>query len=125
MVRVRIKPRNHFLFYNQKKLKEKPNFSVIDKMSDNSSEVRELLLNIIKEEFPLEKKLYYEQLQLKNYKKIQEIVHKIKHKINALGLEKSYVLANKYEKNLINESLDLSEEFDEILITISNFVDTL
>lgn len=93
-------------------------------MSDNDAEVKQMLLSIIKEEFPLEKEQYYTQLKLRNYKKTREIVHKIKHKINAVGLVESYALANDYENDLRNEKLELSKEFDEILTAISNFIKT-
>ena len=106
-------------------MKETPNFTVIDKMSGGSSDVRELILEVIKEEFPEEKKEYFNLLEQKKYNKLQEMVHKIKHKISTLGLEKSYVLANDYEKNLRNESLELSNEFEQILLSIENFVKNL
>lgn len=101
---------------------EQPNFTVIDKMSGGSSDVRVLILEVIKEEFPKEQKEYFYLLEQKNYKKLQEIVHKIKHKISALGLEKSYVIANNYEKNLRKESLELATDFKDILTIIGNFV---
>jgi len=101
---------------------EQPNFTVIDKMSGGSSDVRVLILEVIKEEFPEEQKEYFYQLEQKNYKKLQEIVHKIKHKISTLGLEKSYVIANNYEKNLRKESLELATDFKDILTIIENFV---
>jgi hypothetical protein len=41
-------------------------------------------------------------------------VHKLKHKISILGLEKSY-LAEEYESNLKNNSTNLHSDFESIL----------
>ena len=104
---------------------EKPNLEYVDKLANGDESVREMLINVIKTEFPEEKLDYYDSLKIKNYKKIEENVHRLKHKISILGLEKSYKIANEFEHNLRELNLDKVEDFEKILIIISVYLKTI
>jgi hypothetical protein len=52
-------------------------------------------------------------------------VHKLKHKISILGLEKSCYLAEEYESNLKNNSTNLHSDFESILKNMQDFINLL
>jgi len=104
---------------------EKPNLSYINSISGGDESVKKTLIDIIKKEFPEEKKEYYESLSSRDYRKIEEDVHKLKHKISILGLEKNYEIANRFEHNLRERSLEGLEDFEKILKVISDYLKTI
>lgn len=104
---------------------EKPNFSYIDNLSGGDEEFKKQLLGVLKNEFPKEKEQYFNHINESDYKAAASDVHKIKHKISILGLEKSHEIASKYEENLKNNSLDLSKDFKNILDVISEFLNSI
>lgn len=104
---------------------EQPNKSYINSLSGGYKVFEQKLIDIIKSEFPDEKKVYLNNIAAKKYKNAADNVHKLKHKISILGLEKSYEIANVFEHNLRELSLDKKEDFDKILIAISNYIETI
>ncbi|MGJ8761073.1 Hpt domain-containing protein [Polaribacter sp. HaHaR_3_91] len=104
---------------------EQPNLIYIEQLARGDESIRAELIGVIKTEFPEEKKEYHNSLEHKQFKKIEENVHKIKHKISILGLEKSYEMANKFEHNLREQSLEGQEDFDKILKAISDYIETI
>ncbi|MGJ8548073.1 Hpt domain-containing protein [Winogradskyella wichelsiae] len=104
---------------------EEPNLSYIHSMSGGDKAFEQKLIDIIKGEFPEEKVEYYNNLKLNNYKLAADNVHKLKHKISILGLEKSYDTAVAFENNLLEESTELQDEFESILKTITNYLQQL
>ncbi|WP_422091494.1 Hpt domain-containing protein [Tenacibaculum ovolyticum] len=104
---------------------EKPNLEYVIKLANGDESVRKILIDVIKTEFPEEKKDYYDSLKNKEFKKIEENVHRLKHKISILGLEKSYKIANEFEHNLRELNLDKVEDFEKILIVISTYLKTI
>tara|TARA_B100000795_G_scaffold256468_1_gene228941 strand:- start:23 stop:343 length:321 start_codon:yes stop_codon:yes gene_type:complete len=104
---------------------EKPNLIYIDSLARGDKSVKDELIDVIKNEFPKEQNDYYESLKKKDFKKIEEHVHRLKHKISILGLEKSYKIANQYEHNLRESSSVKSEDFKHTLSVISNFLKTI
>ncbi|WP_237275405.1 Hpt domain-containing protein [Tenacibaculum ovolyticum] len=104
---------------------EKPNLEYVIKLANGDESVRKMLIDVIKTEFPEEKKDYYDSLKNKEFKKIEENVHRLKHKISILGLEKSYKIANEFEHNLRELNLDKVEDFEKILIVISTYLKTI
>lgn len=104
---------------------EKPNLEYINQLARGDESIKKELIDVIKSEFPEEKQDYYNSLENKDYKKIEENVHRLKHKISILGLEKSYKIANEFEHNLRELKLDKVEDFEKILIVISNYVKTI
>jgi len=104
---------------------EKPNFSYLDNLSGGDEAFKKQLLGIVKDEFPKEREKYNNHLKNNDLKSAAEDVHKIKHKISILGLEKSYEVASKFEENLKNNSNQLNQEFENILDVISDFLDNV
>lgn len=104
-------------------MKEIPNLNYLSQFSKGDKSFEQKMIGIVKSEFPNEKEIYYNNYQNKNYKLAAENVHKIKHKISILGLEKSYYMATDHENNLREGNIELATEFDEILQTISDYLD--
>ncbi|MBU2921979.1 Hpt domain-containing protein [Winogradskyella psychrotolerans] len=104
---------------------EKPNMSYIQSMSGGDNAFEQKLIAIIKAEFPEEKKVYFNNLEAQNYKLTAENVHKLKHKISILGLEKSYETAVAFENNLLEGSTTLQDEFESILRIMTNYLQQL
>lgn len=104
---------------------EKPNLNYVTEMSGGDAEFEKTIIGILKMEFPQEKAIYYKSLEEKNFKKIADIVHKLKHKISILGLLKSHELAIGYEKNLLNGSMEGKEDFEKTLKTMSDYLENL
>lgn len=106
---------------------EQPNLNYIDQLARGDESVRNTLINVIKTEFPGEQEEYYESLKQKDFKKIEDNVHRIKHKFSILGLAISYKNANKFEQSLREQQLNpvMKEDFDKILLTISTYLKTI
>ncbi|WP_158837284.1 Hpt domain-containing protein [Polaribacter sp. L3A8] len=104
---------------------EQPNLEYIEQLARGDESIRNELIDVIKTEFPDEKKEYYDYLEKKEFKKIEESVHKLKHKISILGLEKSYEIANEFEHNLRELSLEKQEDFEKILKAITAYIETI
>ena len=104
---------------------EQPNLSFIHSMSGGDKAFEHKLINIIKLEFPQEKEIYYANYAANNFKQAAENVHKLKHKISILGLEKSYAIAVAFEENLLEGNTHLNNEFESILNTITNYLQQL
>ena len=104
---------------------EQPNLSYINSMSGGDKAFEQKLIEIIQLEFPEEKETYFSNFNAKDFKQIAENVHKLKHKISILGLEKSYEVAVAYENNLHDGNIDLHEEFEAILTTMTNYLELL
>jgi len=104
---------------------EQPNMNYIKSLSGDDKSFEEKLFAIIKSEFPTEQQIYLNHIEAQNYQLTAEIVHKLKHKISILGLEKSYKIAVEFENNLLDESTELQEEFESILLIITNFLKQL
>ncbi|MCA0152068.1 Hpt domain-containing protein [Winogradskyella vincentii] len=104
---------------------EQPNLSYIQSMSGGNEEFEQKLIGIIKKEFPLEKQEYRGNISAGNYKLAASNVHKLKHKISILGLERSYEVAVNYEDSLIEHKTDGQEDFEAILQIMTDFLKTL
>ena len=104
---------------------EQPNLEYINQLARGDESIKKELIDVIKTEFPGEKNEYYESLQESSFKKIEENVHRLKHKISILGLEKSYKKANEFEHNLREHSLKGQQDFEKILIAITNYIETI
>lgn len=63
-----------------------PSLTYINALSKGDDNFSKKLIDVIKLEFPLEKKTYQDNVNSKNYKKAAEAVHKIKHKISIFKL---------------------------------------
>lgn len=104
---------------------EQPNLNYINELSGDDAEFKQKMISIVKEELPLEIESYHSSIDSQNLVATAEMVHKLKHKISVLGLEKSYYIAEQFEDNLKQGLQDLKKEFEEILKIMQNFVDDL
>jgi len=78
---------------------EQPNLNYVDELAGDDVAFRGQFIDIIKTEFPLEKEEYFGHVTNTRFKETAEIVHKLKHKFNILGMQESYKLAVAYEWN--------------------------
>lgn len=104
---------------------EQPNSEYINQLSGDNEEFKSRVITILKRELPEEVELYQNQMNNKNFKLAAESVHKLKHKISILGLEKSYYIAEEFEENLKMNITNLQSDFEVILKRMQDFVDTL
>ncbi|MFL9845013.1 Hpt domain-containing protein [Flavobacterium rhizosphaerae] len=100
---------------------ELPNLDYIEQLSAGDTAFRQKLVDTIKSELPQEIKEYYNNLQNKDYKAAAGNVHKLKHKISVFGMGKSYYIAEEYEKNLLENSEKLKNEFEDVLVAMNDF----
>ena len=104
---------------------ESPNLNYIKNLSGGDLDFEGKIIEIVKKELPEEINFYERLVSEENFKETAEIVHKLKHKISILGLEKSYKIAVDFEKNLLDENKVLKEEFEKILTSMTNFINLL
>lgn len=104
---------------------EQPNLTYINNLSGGDKAFEAKLIDIIKVEYPVERGVYIKNIENKNFIEAAQNVHKLKHKISILGLERSYEVANNFEENLKDNSLAGKEDFESILKIITNFLATL
>lgn len=104
---------------------EKPNLIFFEKLSKGDSEFMSRLIKTLKEDFKEDQIAYVKANQELNFDQMKFYVHRIKHKIGILGLEKSYILVGNYENDLSQENLNLKNDFLEILKTVSSFLKKL
>lgn len=101
---------------------EKPNLTYIQELSGGDTNFEARLKGVIKAEFPIELAEYESNMTLSAFAKAAENVHKIKHKLGILGMEKSYELAIRYEEKLREGSLEHQTEFEEVLSVVIDFI---
>ncbi|WP_299048262.1 Hpt domain-containing protein [uncultured Polaribacter sp.] len=106
-------------------MQETPNLNYVNQLARGDEAIKNELITVIKTEFPEEKEDYYKSVKEQEFKKIEENVHRLKHKISILGLEKSYKIANEFEHNLRERSLEKQQDFEKILIAITNYIETI
>ncbi len=104
---------------------EQPNLNYINELSGDDDVFKQKMILIVKTELPQEIESYHLLFKSQNFKATAEMVHKLKHKISVLGLEKSYYIAEQFEDNLKQGSIVLQNEFEEILNSMQSFVDDL
>lgn len=104
---------------------EAPNLEYINNLSGDNIEFKTKLISILKRELPLEIETYQQEMKVSNLNLAAQAVHKLKHKVSILGLEKSYYIASDFEDNLKQDSLTLQDEFETILNLMQEFVKDL
>jgi HPt (histidine-containing phosphotransfer) domain-containing protein len=104
---------------------EQPNNNYIDQLSGDNLEFKAKMIAILKRELPEEIAIYHDQLQNNDLSEAAQCVHKLKHKISILGLEKSYYIAEQFEEHLKNKSTVLQSDFEAILKVMQQFVQEL
>jgi len=104
---------------------EQPNQSYINSLSGGDEAFKQKLIDVIKKEFPEEKQVYFDNYKAKKIKLVADNVHKLKHKISILGLEKGYEVAVAYENNLLDGTTELRDQFEAILENITNYLEEI
>ncbi len=79
----------------------------------------------MKDEFPIEKSEYLDSIENHQTEEASQIVHKLKHKMNILGLEESYKTAVIFEEELRLGNMRLKNDFMKIMTTIENYLKTI
>ena len=98
-------------------MNEKPNLDYIRKISGGDQVFEEKLLAVIRKEIVVEIDEYQENMKELLLDKASQNIHKLKHKISILGLEKGYKIAVEFEEELKRGDFFCKEQFDEILKT--------
>lgn len=104
---------------------EQPSLKYIDELASGDEAFKAQLISILKKEFPEEENEYYSAVNQDDYERLAQIVHKLKHKLSILSLESGHALASEYESQLKQENKKLHEEFNDILIKIRIFLETI
>ncbi|WP_116790427.1 Hpt domain-containing protein [Flavobacterium psychrotrophum] len=104
---------------------EQPNLSYINSLAGDDLEFRTALVTTIQRELPEEIAVYRTCFNAGDLKAAAAHVHKLKHKVSILGLEKSYYLAENFEEELKNNQTGMAAEFDAVLNTMQSFADSL
>ncbi|MGC6431547.1 MAG: Hpt domain-containing protein [Jejuia sp.] len=104
---------------------EKPNYSYINELSRGDEAFKNKLLDVVKNEFPGERDIFLKNFETRNFEQAAANVHKLKFKISILGLVESYTVAEKFEEGLKENSIEGHEEFEQILKTITDFLETI
>jgi hypothetical protein len=104
---------------------EEANLNYIDELSGDNLDFKTNIIFIIKRELSNEIEIYNGHKKKLNFVQMAQSVHKLKHKISILGLEKSYYLAEEYEGNLKNNTTNLHSDFESILKNMQKFVTLL
>jgi hypothetical protein len=104
---------------------EKPNLSYIEKLSKGDVSFQKDILNIVKEELQVEIDNYYTYFKAKDFKKAKVFVHRIKHKMSILSLEKSYEITNSFENDLRESNFKHQKYFESMLPVMTNYLKTL
>jgi HPt (histidine-containing phosphotransfer) domain-containing protein len=106
-------------------MKEKANLHYFNQIANGEETIISTLISILKSELPEQVEEYKQSISESNFKESAEAVHKLKHKIGLLGLEKGYQITQQFEENLRNHSLENKKEFETILKNITNFTQNL
>nr|WP_321413562.1 Hpt domain-containing protein [uncultured Allomuricauda sp.] len=106
-------------------MKESPNLAYVDNLADGDEAFRQKFIGILKEEFPLEKMEYITAIESSLFREASEHVHKIKHKLNVLGIHNAYTLAVQHENELRNGEQSFKQEFLLILQNVENYLKTI
>lgn len=104
---------------------EQPNLDYFEKLSNQNANFKQRLIDVLKYELPLEIADYQNHIKKNDLKKAAEAVHKLKHKIGVLGMEKGYLEVEQYENNLREGSKSLQLEFEQTIKIIEQFVKLL
>lgn len=106
-------------------MKEVPNLEYVEELSGGNETFRQKFIGILKTEFPLEMAEYSVSMGQNQFKEASDLVHKIKHKFNILGLHESYRLAVRHENELREGAHELNRSFMSILEDVEQYLKTI
>lgn len=104
---------------------ETPNLEYVDNLAEGDMAFRQKFIGILKEEFPTEQDAYLDTIENALFREASEHVHKIKHKLNVLGLHNAYTLAVQHENELRNGEQSLKEEFLSVLKVVGHYLKSI
>jgi len=104
---------------------EQPNLNYIKELAAGDEGFERKLIEVVQKELPVEIEEYLANLNNAAYLLAAENVHKLKHKLGILGLEKGYAIAIEYETQLREGNADLKNTFQSILNACTNFISGL
>jgi HPt (histidine-containing phosphotransfer) domain-containing protein len=104
---------------------EQPNLNYIDSLAGNDTVFRQKLISTIQAELPQEIEEYTDNIAKNDLLRAAGNVHKLKHKISVMGMEKSYYLAETFENNLKAGGTEFKEDFETVLKTMQDFANSL
>ncbi|MEH6680478.1 MAG: Hpt domain-containing protein [Sediminicola sp.] len=104
---------------------ETPNLKYLDDLAQGDEGFRKKFIGILKEEFPSEKQCYLDAMENGFFREASEHVHKIKHKLNVLGVHKSYSLAVRHENELRKGGNKYHMDFLSVLSEIEAYLKTI
>jgi len=94
---------------------ETPNLNYLKELSGGDVAFEESIVVVIKKEFPLEYANFLVNFKNENFIEAANNVHKLKHKIGILGLNKGVEVASSFEAALRKGKTELYEDFIEVL----------
>lgn len=106
-------------------MEEVPNLSYVISLVKDDFEFRAKFLAIIKREFPLELQKYLLHMRREEPRAAAELVHKLKYRVSALGMDRSFELTEKHEERLHIGDTSLDFEFRRILKKIIAYLEKI
>lgn len=104
---------------------DRPNMNYIQQLADGDAEFEQQFVTILKGEFPKEKEQYLNAITNADYKQASEVVHKLKHKFNILGMENAYHLSAKFEDELKTNTTALNIEFMNVMDIMGAYIEKI
>ncbi len=101
---------------------DKPNMNYIEQLADGDKEFEQQFIAILKVELPKEKEVYLKTIAANDFEEACQIVHKLKHKFNILGMENAYKLSVKFEDELKANNMERNTEFTEVLELMETYI---
>lgn len=101
---------------------DKPNMNYIEQLADGDKAFEQQFISILKEELPKEKEAYLKSIAAHDFEEACQIVHKLKHKFNILGMENAYRLSVKFEDELKRNNMAINREFIEVLGLMETYI---
>lgn len=97
----------------------------LEDLAGEDAAFKQQFIAIIKAELPVEIQQYHANLNKNDLKAASEDVHKIKHKVNILGLTESYELASTHEEELRQGNSTSTYDFSGILELMQEYIKTI
>ena len=104
---------------------QEPSLEYINDLADGDQSFVLEITTLLKSEFPKDLKLFYKRLEENDLKGVASSIHKIKYKFGLFGLEEDVIIASRFENEVVKESKELFIKFEEILLKINQYLQTL
>jgi HPt (histidine-containing phosphotransfer) domain-containing protein len=104
---------------------QEPSLQYINDLADGDQSFILEITTLLKSEFPKDLKLFYKRLEENDLKGVASSIHKIKYKFGLLGLEEDVIIASTFENEVVKGSIELLIKFEEILLKINQYLQTL